>query len=598
MKQKYLKLMLLLMSIWSLSSCKDYLKTESNSIFTEDKVYSNLDFATKAVNGMYADLTSNTWYTYNYLFFKVDNDIEINLSPNNSSTTSVSHYAADAGNGVVKSVWDLLYLSIERANTIIDNLPKSPIWTNEFSAKAQQLYGEAVTLRANCYYELISMWGDVPFKVKSSQAGDNFYLPKTDRDTIYVKLIKELADVEKYVPWMTDTHTSQRVNKAFVKGLRAKMALAYAGYSLRNKTFETRRGKDWLAYYKIANQECREVIESGKHQLNPSFVNIFKTLQAYSMDLSYNEVIFEVAFGRLVSGRIAELFGMVFNSSTKYGRGYSNFNVPISYFYSFDRSDVRRNTSVELYNYSSNAVQTIGFAAATFCPCKWRKSWLNPLMGGSFASSAYTGVNFPLLRYSDIVLMYAETENEINSVPTQAAKDALSSIRNRAFTPALQSSKVKNYVDSVSVSKDAFFNAIVDERAWEFGGELVRKYDLVRWNLLGTKIQQMKDDCQKILNDDPKYSKIVPNYLFWKLQADGETLDILNQDYRLPSTANPGYTLSNAWSFLPAANKTAYTLLMSYVANGYNPAKNNHLLPISSATIGTSNGSLSNDQIP
>ena len=135
MKQKYTKLMLLLLTLYSFTSCADYLKTESNSIFTEDKVFSNLDFATKAVNGMYADLSSNTWYTYNYLFFKVDNDIEINLSPNNGSTTSVSHYAADAGNGVVKSVWDLLYLSIERANTIIDNLPKSPIWTNEFAAK-------------------------------------------------------------------------------------------------------------------------------------------------------------------------------------------------------------------------------------------------------------------------------------------------------------------------------------------------------------------------------------------------------------------------------------------------------------------------------
>ncbi|MEI6277292.1 MAG: RagB/SusD family nutrient uptake outer membrane protein [Prolixibacteraceae bacterium] len=598
MKQKYMKLMLLLLTIYSFTSCADYLKTESNSTFTEDKVFSNLDFANKAVNGMYADLTSNTFYTYNYLFFKVDNDIEINLSANNASTTSVSHYAADEGNGVTKSVWDLMYKSIERANTIIDNLPNSPIWTNEFSAKAQQLYGETVTLRANCYYELISMWGDVPFKVKSSQSGDNFFLPKTDRDTIYVKLIKELADVEKYVPWMTETRTSQRVNKAFVKGLRAKMALAYAGYSLRNKTFETRRGKNWLEYYKIANQECREVMLSGKHQLNPNFANIFKTLQSYSMDLNYNEVLFEVAFGRLVTGRIAELFGMYFDSSTKYGRGYTNFNVPISYFYSFDRSDLRRNVSTELYYYNSNGVQAISFNAARACPCKWRKSWIIPSMGGSFASSGYTGVNWPMMRYADIVLMYAETENEINGSPTAAAKDALSLIRNRAFAAAAQPSKVKNYVDSVSVSKDAFFNAIVDERAWEFGGELVRKYDLVRWNLLGTKINKMKDDCQKIINDDPKYAQIVPSYLFTKLLADGETLDILNPDYRLPSTAIPGYTINYGWPFASAAAKTSFNLSMSYVANGYNPAKNNHLLPLSSGTISTSNGTLSNDQIP
>ena len=598
MKQKYLKLMLFFLTISSFCSCADYLKTESNSTFTEEKVFSNLDFATKAVNGIYADLTSNNMYTYNFLFFKTDNDIEINILTNNSSTTSVSHYAADEGNAVIKPVWDQLYKSIERANTIIDNLPNSPIWTNEFSAKTRLLYGEAVTLRAYSYYELISLWGDVPFKVKSSQAGDNFFLPKTDRDSIYVKLIQELADVEKYVPWMTDTKTSGRVNKAFVKGLRAKMALAYAGYSLRNKTFETRRGKNWPEYYKIANQECREVIESGKHQLNPNFGNIFKTLHAYTMDLTYNEILFEIAFGRLISGRIGEVFGMYFAQSTKYGRGYTNFTVPISYYYSFDRTDTRRNISTELYYYNANGVQALVKNISFSNPCKWRKSWINPLMGGSYASSSFTGVNFPLMRYADIILMYAETENEINNGPTPAAKEALSLIRKRAFPTAVQASKVTSYVDSVAVSKEAFFNAIVDERAWEFGGELVRKYDLVRWNLLGTKIKQMKDDCQKIINDDPKYVNLVPNYIFWKLQADGETLDILNPDYRLPGTAIAGYTKDYGWSFYSTTQKATFSVSMGYVANGYNEAKNNHLLPLSSGTITSSNGTLTNDQIP
>ena len=597
MKQNILKLILFLLAIYSFSSCADYLKTESNSTFTEETVFSNLDFATKAMNGMYADLTNNTLYMYNFLFFKTDNDIEFAISANNGTTTDISHYAANDGNSAIKTVWDLLYKSIERANTIIDNLPTSPLWTGEFSAKTQQLYGEAVTMRAYCYYELISMWGDVPFKVKSSQAGDNFFLPKTDRDTIYVKLIKELADVEKYVPWMIETKTSGRVNKAFIKGLRARMALSYAGYSLRNKTFETRRGKDWLAYYKIANTECLEVIQSGKHQLNPNFGNIFKSLCAYTMDLTYNEVLFEINFGRLVNGPIGNLFGMYFDQGTKYGRGYSNFAVPISYYYSFDRADTRRNISTELVRYDANGVQVLANNMAHFGPCKWRKTWINPLMGGSFASSGNTGVNFPLMRYSDIILMYAETENELSG-PTQAAKDALSSIRNRAFAAALQPSKVKNYVDSVAVSKNAFFNAIIDERAWEFGGELVRKYDLVRWNLLGTKLNQMKDDCQKMLNNDPKYATIVPDYVFWKLLPDGETLDILNPDYRLPPTAIAGYTRANGWFNAYATSKTSFTNSMNIIANGYNVAKNNHLLPISSLTISSSNGTLSNDQIP
>jgi hypothetical protein len=84
-------------------------------------------------------------------------------------------------------------------------------------------------------------------------------------------------------------------------------------------------------------------------------------------------------------------------------------------------------------------------------------------MGGDQKSATYTGVNWPLMRYADIVLMFAESENEING-PTQAAKEALSLIRQRAFPEELWYSKVVNYIDSVSTSKEDFFNAIVDER--------------------------------------------------------------------------------------------------------------------------------------
>ena len=126
------------------------------------------------------------------------------------------------------------------------------------------------------YHTLVRVWGDVPFITSSTQGNSDFFLPKTDRDSIYEFLIQDLKDVEDYVPWMSST--TERISKGFIKGLRARMALSYAGYSLRNKTFETRRGRNWQDYYPIARQECLEVMESGKHQLNPSYENIFRTI--------------------------------------------------------------------------------------------------------------------------------------------------------------------------------------------------------------------------------------------------------------------------------------------------------------------------------
>jgi hypothetical protein len=600
---KYLKLILIALLINTIISCDNFLETKSRSEFTEETVFTNLDFATKAVNGIYANFTSSYLYDIYFLFYRFDSDIEYSYSPNDGSFYSIAHYAATDGTSTLDLTWNYLYNSIERANICIDKLPVSPIWKGKYEKEARQLYGEAVTLRAWCYYELITHWGDVPFVTKSTQAGDNFYLPKTDRDSIYEYLIKDLADVEDYVPWMRETNTAERINKGFVKGLRARMSLTYAGYSLRNKTFETRRGRYWEDYYKIANQECREIMMSGKHQLNPSFENIFRTIHAYKQDLTYNEVLFEIAFGRLYSGRLGRIIGMSNSTSDpKYGGCSPSVYVPPTYYYSFDRSDSRRDVSVALFDYSSTAYlgqQRLLNWAYYFVATKWRRSWIIPNMGGVYQNAGYTGINFPIMRYADVILMFAESENEINGT-TQAAKEALSLIRQRAFPQELWASKVVQYVDSVSSSKEKFLNAIVDERAWEFGGgELIRKYDLVRWNLLGAKIKEMKEESQKIINYDPTYSHYdkIPNYIFWKYKADNETVEILNPDYKLPSTSIAGYSRIT-WMPLSQSNKDFFKLRSLNVANGYNASKNNHLSPISNKIITSSSGSLSNDQIP
>ena len=604
--KKYVRIVILLWIVTTVISCDSYLETKSNSVFTEETSFANIDFAQKTLNGAYYNLTSVYLYGAYSLYYNSDNDIEFIVSADNGSSTNLAHYSALPGTNTFTNVWwNLFYSTIERVNICIDNLPQSPLWKGEFAGDARRIYGQAVTLRAWSYYELIKMFGDVPFKVKSTQTSDAYNIPKTDRDSIYEYVIQDLKDVEDLVPWMGKIGTAEQIGKGFVKGLRARMALAYAGYSLRNKTHETRRGRYWQDYYKIANQECKEIMESGQHGLNPSFMNIFKTLQAYSQDLTNKEVLYEIAFGRLISGRIGYDIGMAFGYSpvsTKYGRGLSTVRTTPYYFYSFDRKDTRRNVSSELYRYGVSGqvdVQTLNPNYATdFALCKWRKTWIVPAMGGDLQTSQFTGVNWPLMRYADVVLMFAETENEINGHPTQAAKDALSLIRKRAFTQDQWASKVTHYVDSVSASKESFFNAIVNERAWELGGEMVRKGDLVRWNLLGSKIKQMKEETYKIIMNDPKYADLVPDYIFWKTKSDGETIDILNPDYRLPGTAIEGYTKTAWLPLISAAAKTQFDTYYNNIAHGYDATKNNHLYPIDENILISSNGVLTNDQLP
>jgi hypothetical protein len=604
--KKYVKFVILVTIVATVISCDSYLDTKSPSVFTEETSFANIDFAQKVLTGAYYNLTSVYLYGAYSLYYNSDNDIEFNVSANNGSSTSLAHYSATPGTNTFTNIWwNLFYSTIERANICIDNLPKSPLWEGQTAGDARRIYGQAVTLRAWSYYELIKLFGDVPFKVRSTQASDEYIIPKTDRDSIYEYLIQDLKDVEDLVPWMGEIGTAEHIGKGFVKGLRARMALAYAGYSLRNTTHETRRGRYWQDYYKIANQECKEIMESGQHGLNPSFENIFKTILSYSQDLTNKEVLFEIAFGRLNTGRIGYDIGMTYGYSpvsAKYGRGLNTIKSSAYYFYSFDRKDIRRNVSTELYKYGVSGkvdVQTLlqGFAT-DFGHAKWRKSWIVPAMGGDLQLSQFTGVNWPLMRYADVVLMFAETENEINGGPTQAAKDALSLIRQRAFKQDSWASKVTHYVDSVSAGKESFFNAIVDERAWEFGGEMIRKGDLVRWNLLGSKISQMKEETYKIVNNDPKYANLVPDYIYWKTEADGETINILNPDYRLPNTTIAGYTKAAWLPLMSTAARTQFDTYFNNIANGYDATKNNHLYPIDDNILISSNGILTNDQLP
>ena len=597
---KILSIALLVLCISS--SCKDYLNDQSPSTFTENTIFTNTDFATKALLAGYNGLCDQ--YTYaRFAMFLPASDIEFSeYSTSTGAWYSQMRYETTGSTTYLDLIWKYFYQTIEDVNICIDGLPGSPIWENKETADdARCLYGEAIAIRALCYYKLISFWGDVPFITSSTKGDSDFFQPKTDRDSIYEYLIQDLKDVEDYVPWMSET--TERISKGFIKGLRARMALAYAGYSLRNKTFETRRGRTWEEYYPIARQECQEIMESGKHRLNPSFENIFKTMCTYTHDLIYKESMFELAFGKFNVGYMGTFFCGTTHSYTdaKYGTGGSNIATSPAYYYSFDTEDTRRDVTLPLIYYDVNSQQVLysNNGYTYWEPAKFRKKWISPLMGGENTNG--TGVNRPMMRYSDIILMFAEAENEING-PTQAAKDALAMVRQRAFPEDTWPEKVDAYVDSVAASQESFFNAIVDERAWEFGGEQYRQSDLVRWNLLGEKLEEMKEEWVKIVNDDPKYQSLVPNYIYWKRSNDNsEYIEILNPDYRiLPSGASvEGYTRA---SWLPLLSTTSKDKLKNQVlpliSRGYDPAKNNHLLYIHATVISESKGVLSNDQIP
>lgn len=147
---------------------------------------------------------------------------------------------------------------------------------------------------------------------------------------------------------------------------------------------------------------------------------------------------------------------------------------------------------------------------------KYRYEWMQRVVSGD------DGINQPYVRYSDVLLMLAEVLNELDDL--EGAKKYLEMVRKRAFKEEDWSEKVEDYIARL-LTKEQFFNAIVDERKFEFAGEMLRKGDLIRWNLLGKNVKETKrkmDDLRNYRND---YTNL-PRKVYYRQMSDGESIEV------------------------------------------------------------------------
>lgn len=618
------------------SSCNDFLETSSDSKMTDETIYTSVYYSESAVKGIYDRIADAQMYAQRLsINWSTNNDIEFvgadEASYNQNTNRGVSNYYATAGNSTL--IWTRIYQMIERSNLVIQGIENSPLMlgTDKEKAAMRTLLGEAKTLRAMGYYELVKHWGDVPFKTEPTKNDlSNVYLPKTDRDSICDFLITELLSIEKDVPWVGESagsvsySSAERISKGFVKGLIARIALTRGGYSLRDKPgYPTERRSDYLEYYKIAHAQCQEIISGGKYRLKSNYIDIWKDVCALKTDGVNGENLYEVALGLSQSGEIGYSIGVRFYTNTKYGYGNNSnvVNTSAYYYYSFEPQDPRRDATIATVAYSNasgDQKEVFQSNPLSYNFAKWDQRWMaentkwldqNKDANGKWGY----GVNWINMRYADVLLMFAETENELNG-PTDAAKNALKEVRARAFAGTKDESKnVADYVNNLS-SKEQFFNALINERAWEFGGEAIRKFDLIRWNQLEKKILDQRTAFQAMIDGgtarifDKEYTSI-PQNLYYKYKADRENIDKDSTSYYVVNTELEalddnqlkarGYTKVKWMSGFSDENKRSYKERIQLFSSGLfknnnGVCANRYLYPIHSSVIGDYQGIVTN----
>jgi len=336
-------------------------------------------------------------------------------------------------------------------------------------------------------------------------------------------------------------------------------------------------------------------MEENAAQLESTFEGLWKKVCKDAggvSDPSGFESLWEIPFadGR---GRMAYTYAVRHRSSDQFTEQPQGgvFGPLPNVFYDYDVKDTRRDVTCVPYFWGSavggisKQVMNEGTGSSptvnTWYFGKLRYEW----MDRKVTSTNDDGLNYVYMRYAEVLLMAAEIENEIGTL--DAAKGYLKEIRQRAFKTSDWPVKVDAYLASIT-DKTKMFDALVKENGYEFCGEQIRKQTLIRWNLLGAKMEEAKIKMADLSNLTGEYSD-VPATIYYKYATDGVSLQFygLNRGETEDKTAEYTYTAPYV-----STTKLDATKIGSLYTNDPDLYQ---LWPIWKVFIDASNGMLTND---
>jgi hypothetical protein len=571
----------LLLAVFAASSCEKFLEVEPASKISADNFFTSVNEAQLFALGVYSVLADDDLYGQKLsLIFPLDTD-EGRYSTStisDNSAVGLAHYNMTPSNTMLAATFNDLYTGISRANESIGRIRAMPLLTEGTAEEQQQLrhiLGEMITLRAIFYFDLVKVWGDVPFVTEPtdySLPATHYQLPRTSRDTIYDRIIADLLYVvdELNIPWRTAANTPERLHQGAVRGLLARICLHAAGYSLRwdlaanaNLTLAKRSDGDRVReLYRIAHEQCRKVMSSGEHSLNPSFEDIFKNYMNLTADVTYGENMFEVGFAfanNAGGGRIGALNSGRQSEFCRWGKGSGSILALPTHYILYEVSipaeevssvsplednllDKRRD--VTICNNLITDTNTFELRNSTdYTAGKWRRYWM-PTTAAS--NGDRTSVNWVMLRYADVLLMFAEAEYFLNR-NTAAAREALNRVRRRGYGYDPDATVATGNVEVTALTEepntkpeDGICREIVLERMLELAHEGLRKYDLIRWGIYDEKLKAVRQAMSEMASQKDPYGRTMlsssthqeetllwpADLNFYKLGEDPNLLDV------------------------------------------------------------------------
>lgn len=497
------------------SSCEDWLDMPSESKADSSSVFSTVSRAEMAVVGAYPYIFTQE------LGYQLLMGTDESSSTESNSKYNVSNYDYTNLTGMLSSTYTTMYRAIEYSNVCIKNIPLMSAAEAE-QTKVNSLLGEAYAVRAYAYWNIVRFYGDVPYTDIPTSDLTTFSSSRVSRDEIWDHCIADLQKAVELLPWKSEgmVSTGERFTKNAAYGILARVALHAAGYSLRwdlntvpyNKSTVKNAQREDAArireLYQIAADACAAVIAKNENSLLGSYDQVFRDLALKQYN---NETILEYGWYGSESPdvRTGYVNGVATSgTSATFGKGGPQMITMPTLYFEFDEGDQRRDVSVCNYGILSDDNLQMSTYIGT-CLGKYRIDW----KADRGTSDSKRDINFPLLRYSDVLLMYAEALNELNNGPTEAAANALKTVRLRAFN------KDASKVGTIPSEYNGFKDAIIKERKLELSNESLRKSDLTRWGILYEYLTAEKEKLYQLAKHEGQYADVGVYRAYKKVKA-------------------------------------------------------------------------------
>jgi len=418
-----MKKIIVLASLASLlmTSCGDsFFDLEPASSVTIDKVYKTASDYNVAVIGCYSKLQSQVNFYTECCEYRSDN---LTLSAPTSGTQDrydIDHFVEKPSNGILSSYWANFNNNVYRCNLLLDQIDNANIADN----LKKQYKGEAMFIRALNYFNMYRIWGGVPATKHVVSAAEALKIARYSDEQMFDLIagdLKEIVD-NNYLP---ETYSSADMGRATDGAAKALL------------------GKVYLTFHKWT--EARDVLSQliGKYQL------VSPIAQVFCVDnKDNNEIIFAVHFNKEVEGEGHSYWYNITNASDETNQSSSLINT-------YPTDDTRKNLIT--YVKAANNVYL-----------------MNKFYDTKSTTFNVVGNDQILLRYADVLLMYAEALNEIGYDASEGslALKYLNAVRERAGISDLTAKQLN--------SQEKFRKGILVERQREFPYEGQRWFDLVR----------------------------------------------------------------------------------------------------------------------